>query len=979
MDQKIEGKNMTKPLLSVKSIILVLLAIFLTAAPGKPQRLSESPSPAREHLSMNSGWRFAFGNSCDPSNDFAMGTAYFSYFAKAGGHDGEVEGESFSFDDRGWRIISLPHDWAVELPFDSTSSSSHGYKPLGKNFPSTSIGWYRKSFDIPASDLGKRISIQFDGIFRDSQVWVNGFYLGEHHSGYSGFEYDVTDYLNYGGTNVVAVRVDATMEEGWFYEGAGIYRDVWLNKTYPLHIAANGTFVYAEVKGSSATVTATATVQNDGKKDMTFSLGQTVVDARGNLIAGGKFEKLVLPKGKEKDFTCTMGVPIPNLWSTENPYLYKLITKVYSGDLVVDQYETRFGIRSITFDSNKGFFLNGKHVLLKGTNEHQDFAGVGTAVPDPLQMFRVKKLKEMGSNAIRCSHNPPSPAFLDACDSLGILVIDENRLMGSNPEELDELKAMITRDRNHPSVFVWSLGNEEWVIEGNVKGARIISTMQDFANGLDPSRRTTAAISGGWGSGISTTIDVMGFNYIHNGSIDKQHKDFPNQPTMGTEESTSGGTRGIYVDDRADAHLMAKDRSDSSAGIEKGLNFYAKRPFLSGLFFWTGFDYRGEPNPIGWPQVTSQYGIMDLCGFPKDEFYYLKSCWTDTPILHLLPHWNCPNGSRREKEEQDVNVWAYSNCEEIELILNKRSLGRKRVPKYSHVSWDVKYEPGTLVAIGYNAGKEVVADSVETTTDRVAVQLIPDRDTINADGEDVSVLTVRIVDSLSRVVPTADNEIVFGLQGPGKIIGVGNGDPSSHEFEKYIENVGIIKIDNLKIHEIDNPEDPGEVVYTDYDDSGWPQAFAGNDREGHVPQSTFKNVVIRGSFILQDISDSSKITLLTKSICQVQTIYINGHLMAKGIERDASGQGYVLDHSYLHPGKNIYAVVGPPLIKRNQWEILNADPGLVQVITPPSPWKRRAFNGLAQVIVQSEKEPGQIAITASSKGLTSGVLVLDSK
>ena len=937
---------MKKFILFHGQFILNLLVILSMATYAKAQSgIIESSPSVREHLLMNSGWRFALGNSCDPSGDFGIGTSYFSYFAKAGGHDGEIEGESYNFDDRAWRIVDLPHDWAVELPFDSTGSSSHGYKSLGKKFPGTSIGWYRKSFVIPQSDLGKRISIQFDGIFRDSQVWVNGFYLGEHHSGYTGFEYDITDYLNYGGTNVVAVRVDATMEEGWFYEGAGIYRDVWLNKTSPLHVAWNGSFVYSEVKGNSAEVTATVTIQNDDRNDAPLSISQTMVDARGATVAGGRFPKTNLPQGKEKELTCTMGVPIPNLWSIENPYLYKLITRVFSGDSLADQYETRFGIRTISFDSKKGFFLNGKHVVLKGTNDHQDFAGVGTAVPDPLQMFRVQRLKAMGSNAIRCSHNPPTPALLDVCDSLGMLVIDENRLMGSSPEELDELKSMILRDRNHPSAFIWSLGNEEWVIEGNVKGARIVSTMQDFTRGLDPSRRTTAAVSGGWGQGISTVNDVMGFNYIHNGNIDEQHKDFPNQPGIGTEESTSLGTRGTYADDSSNAHLEARDRRDPDTGIEVGLKFYEARPFLSGLFFWTGFDYRGEPNPIGWPQVTSQYGIMDLCGFPKDMFYYLKSWWTDGPVLHLLPHWNW-------KEGQDVDVWAYTNCNEVELFLNKKSMGRLATPKYSHVSWNVKYEPGTLMAIGYDGGKEVIADSVVTTGSPAVLQLKPDRSTINADGEDVSVVTVQVADTSGNVVPDANNEITFGLEGPGRIIGVGDGDPSSHEQDKYFETVSGIKIVGLKIHSVNSSKNPSEVM-PDYNDANWESAFAQRDRESHIPQDGSRMVAVRGTFDLPEFLDSTGITLFTKSICQVQDIYINGHLVASDIKRDASGQNFKLDHSFLHPGKNVFAVVGPPLVKRNQWEILNTDPGLVQIITPPNPWKRRAFNGLAQIIIQS--------------------------
>ncbi len=954
----------------VLNVLLLLLADNFPVW-GKSKSQVTNSSAVREHLLMNSGWRFALGNSCDPSKDFGAGTAYFSYFAKAGGHEGEIEGESFGFDDRAWRIIDLPHDWAVELPFDPRGGHSHGYRPLGKKFPETSIGWYRKSFFIPESDLGRRISIQFDGVFRDSQVWVNGFYLGEEHSGYTGFDYDITDYLNYGGTNVVAVRVDATMEEGWFYEGAGIYRDVWLNKTSQLHIASDGTFVTEEVKGNSANVTARATVANDGRHNATFSITQTIVDGTGKVVASRELEGLSLARDDSKEFVCLISVPHPNLWSIEKPYLYKLITAVYSRDSLIDRYETRFGIRTIRFDPDKGFFLNGKRVELKGTDDHLDFAGVGTAVPDPLQVFRVERLKAMGSNAIRCAHNPPAPAFLDVCDSLGMLVIDENRLMGTSPEQLDELKAMIVRDRNHPSVFVWSLGNEEWMIEGNVKGARIVSTMQDFAKQLDPSRLTTAATSGGWGHGISTVIDVMGFNYIFNGDIDKQHAEFPDQPGMGTEESTSLGTRGVYVDDQAKAHLEAIDRRQSDIGIERGFRFYAARPFLSGLFYWTGFDYRGEPNPIGWPQVTSQYGIMDLCGFPKDMFYYLESWWTDKPVLHLLPHWDW-------KEGDSIDVWAYSNCDEVELFLNNKTLGRKRTPEYSHLSWNVKYEPGTLVAVGYKAGREISCDTVATTGMPAAVKLIPDCSIINADGEGVSVVTAQVVDSLGRVVPTADNEINFDIRGPGRIIGVGNGDPSSHEPDKYLESVSTVKIEGLKIHSVSKSENLSEVL-PDYDVSKWKSAFAERDVENRTSQDTARFIVIRGTFTLPELMDSTRITLLTKSLCQVQTIYVNGHLLAKDVRRDAPRQAYLLDHNFIHSGTNVYAVAGPPLVRSNRWEILNTDPGLVQIITPPQTWKRRAFNGLAQLIVQANREAGEIILTATSGNLERGTAIIETR
>ncbi len=593
---------------------------------------------------------------------------------------------------------------------------------------------------------------------------------------------------------------------------------------------------------------------------------------------------------------------------------------------VVDRYETIFGIRSVRFDPEQGFFLNGKHVSLKGTNNHQDHAGVGTAIPDALQEFRVRRLKEMGSNAYRCSHNPATPELLDICDRLGMLVIDENRLLGSNTEHLDLLKRMILRDRNHPSVFIWSIGNEEWAIEGNITGARIAATMQDFAKRLDPTRRITYGNSG-WGNGISDVQDIMGFNYIFNGDIDQQHARFPDQASMGTEETTSRNTRGVYDDNPGRAHLAPTDRKPDGRSLEDGFKFYAARPFLSGIFYWTGFDYRGEPHPYGWPQVSSQCGIVDLCGFPKDMFYYLKSRWTTEPVLHIFPHWNWPG-----KEGQSIQVWAYSNCDEVELFLNNKSMGRKPMPINSHIEWPVQYEPGTLLARGYKNGKEIITKRIETPGAAKAIKLIADRPMIRSNGQDVSVVTVQVNDSKGRIVPTADNLITFKLKGPGKIIGVGNGDPSSHEPDRYFESIDLIKITDLKIQKVQGLENRPEVS-SNFDDSGWTPAFKA---AGEEIQKTAKEIVIRGSFNLPELTDSTEITLLAKSIGQEQAIYINGSLIAKNIKRDDPDQIYKLKRVILHPGGNVYAIAGTPLVKRTQWEILNTDPGLLQVYTPRS-------------------------------------------
>jgi beta-galactosidase len=653
--------------------------------------------------------------------------------------------------------------------------------------------------------------------------------------------------------------------------------------------------------------------------------------------------------------------------------LYKLITTVTSADSLVDRYETPFGIRTLRFDSKEGFFLNGKHVYLKGSNNHQDHAGVGTAIPDALQEFRVKRLKEMGMNAYRCSHNPATPELLDACDRLGMLVIDENRLLGTNTEHLDLLKRMIVRDRNHPSIFIWSIANEEWAVEGNITGARLAVTMQTFAQRLDPTCRITYANSGGWGNGISTVQDVMGFNYIFNGNIDKQHADFPQQPSMGTEETTSRSTRGIYVDDSLHAHLAPIDRKPSGHGVEEGLKFYAVRPFLSGIFFWTGFDYRGEASPFGWPQVTSQSGIVDLCGFPKDMFYYLKSWWSDEPVVHIFPHWNW-----KGKEGQPINVWAYSNCDEVELFLNEKSLGKKPVPQNSHLEWTIDYEPGALTAQGYKNGRQVLTEKIKTTGEPASVKVIPDRSIIQANSEDISVVAVAVLDSKGRIVPTANNEITFSIQGPGKIIGVGNGDPSSHEPDRYFEHISHVNIDHLKAQTTAQKENYSEVKL-EYNDSAWQWAVNGKGEYVVILKDTLDVAVIRGEFDMPPLTENTSVSLWPKSLGEEQAIYINGKLVASQIKRDDPVREYKLDHSFLHEGKNIYAVVGKPLIKRFQYDNLNTDPGIVQVSNPADPWKRKVFNGLAQVIIQSSKEPGVIVLKAVSKDLDPDIIEIQSQ
>jgi beta-galactosidase len=946
------------------TFIFICLAanININNSNAQNKKVEESVSP-RKHLLMDFGWRFALGHSYDTKQDFDNGSGYFSYFAKAGYGDGAA---SENFDDRAWRILNLPHDWCVELPFDSNGGHSHGYKAIGRDFPQNSVGWYRKKFFIPESDLGKRISIEFDGVHRNSIVWVNGFYLGTEHSGYTSFCYDITEYLNYGRDNVVAVRVDATMEEGWYYEGAGIYRHVWLTKMFPLHVARYGTFVTTDLKDNTSEITCRTTVINEAKERSVFDIAEIIVDADGKAIASGSNKKIMLNPCEQKEFFSFYKVKDPKLWSIENPYLYKLKTIIRLEGKIADAYETTFGIRTVRFDPNKGFFLNGKNIKILGTNVHQDHAGVGTAIPDALQEFRIKRLKEMGNNAIRTSHNPPTPELLVICDRLGMLVLDENRLMGINEEHFSCLERLIKRDRNHPSVILWSLGNEEWKIEGNITGARIATAMQNFAQLLDSSRAFTTACSGGWDTGVGTVVEVMGYNYLSQGNIDEHHSKFPWQSGVGTEESNVKQTRGVYKTADEKAHMQLTYFVDGKMITERGWKFYAERPFLAGLFYWTGFDYRGESNPYLWPAVINQSGMVDLCGFPKDIFYYLKSWWGKDPVLHILPHWNWIGN-----EGKEIKTIVFSNSDEVELFLNNKSLGKKNMPLNGYLEWEVNYQPGTLLAIGYKNGKEIITNKTETTGVEKSIQLTADRKIIKAEGEDVSVITVQVNDANGLMVPTADNDISFSVKGEGKIIGVGNGDPSSHEADRYFNTIKRAYIKNLKEFPVDDLSNRPEVA-AGFDDSDWAPAFSTQSDDWQVYTDSL--IVVRGTFELPKITDEAEVNLFTKSIVESQSVYVNGDLIASNIVRDDLDQAWLLDHNIIKSGKNDYAVVGQRFRKKHRWDEPNTDPGLVQVIYPAEKWKRKVFNGLAQVIVQSTKNAGEIILTASSPGLESATL-----
>ncbi|MGA9778278.1 MAG: sugar-binding domain-containing protein [Verrucomicrobiia bacterium] len=993
--------------LCVTSLALSTMNLFAADGSSPPVlRSGTAAEGGRERLLLDFGWKFHLGNEW----------GFAQNLSKAGTGSGPA---SMSFSDASWRTVNLPHDWAVELPFDSTADGGHGFKPVGPGFPQTSVAWYRRTFDLPETDAGKRLWLEFDGVYRDCDVFLNGWFVGHHNSGYDSFRYDITDVANYGSKNIVAVKVDASQFEGWFYEGAGIYRHVWLVKTGPVAIAPDGVFVYSKLTNNSSQSLAAVIVKTRISNDQTNICFPVIIhelfDPNGNSI--GKMDSSeggvtvdspkVYPLSEAEfqwgfelgaslsrdasghlnhvfdvDFD-TLNVVMavctnaPILWSPESPNLYKLITTVEVDGKVVDRKETEFGIRTVAFDPDKGFLLNGKPYELKGTCNHQDHAGVGAALPDALQYFRVEKLKEMGCNAIRTSHNAPTPELLEACDHLGMLVMDENRLLGSDAANLARFKGQILRDRNHPSVVIWSIANEEFTVQDTPAGKRVAETMQTLLQQLDPARPITyaAPVGNDYEANINSVIEVRGWNYHVGRDMDNYHREHPAQPEVGTEQASTVSTRGIYVTDPARGYVSAYDINAQpwSSTAERWWSYFAERPWLSGGFIWTGFDYRGEPTPYGWPCINSHFGVMDTCGFPKDLYYYYQSWWTDQPVLHLLPHWNWPG-----KEGQNINVWCFSNCKQVELFLNGKSLGRKTMKPNSHLEWTVKYEPGALSAQGYdNDGKLIATTKVETTGEAAAIQLEPDRATINAGGEDVSVITVSVRDEQNRIVAVATNLVEFDLEGPGKILGVGNGDPSCHEPDIYLpkwpsQTVAIN--DGWRWENVTNvyaPDLPEEQ--TDYDDSSWTSA---DPQSANGPLQGRAQAVFRGKIqVTKQELDVASVELCFGMIDEDGWVYVNGQKVGESHDWRSSPSFDV--KRLLHPGENIIAVAvanwdGPGGINKGVTLRLGEKPEMPQ-------WKRSVFNGLAQIVVQSTKTAGEIKLTARSEGLSPTTVAIQTR
>ncbi|KAA6435606.1 beta-galactosidase GalB [Rufibacter glacialis] len=769
-------------------------------------------------LPIGFSWAFAFllllsASSCKTTEKSAVRerTDFTKNWSFALGENAGAKVANFN--DTQWRKLNLPHDWSIEGKFDEKHPASYngGALPGG-------TGWYRKAFTLDAKDKDKLFYIDFDGVYTNSEVWVNGQYLGKRPNGYISFRYDLTPYLKFGPEqNVVAVKVDNSQQpNSRWYSGSGIYRNVWLVKTSPVHVDQWGTFVTTpQVSEQSASVAITTQVRNARQQAGNITLRTLVYDAQGREVAKASSEKVALKTGQANALTevkQNLTVSNPTLWSVEQPYLYRVVTLVEQNGKVVDNYETPLGIRTFNFDAQKGFTLNGKSMKINGVCNHHDLGALGAAVNVRALERQLEIMKNMGVNGIRTSHNPPTPELLDLCDKMGFIVMDESFDMWKKEKtKFDyshawdewhkrDLEDFIKRDRNHPSVFIWSIGNEipeQWAPEGTTIAKELVNIVKS----LDTTRPVTVGINEPTPNNTiykSGALDLFGFNYHHQ-DFEKFPKTFPGQKFIATETVSALMTRGHYDmpadsirrwpkrwdipfhDGNKDLTVSAYDNVSTPWGSthEETWKLIKKHAYLSGQYIWTGFDYLGEPTPYVWPARSSYFGIVDLAGFPKDVYYMYQSEWTNKPVLHVFPHWNWQAG-------QTVDVKAYyNNAEEVELFLNGKSQGvRKKQGDDLHVMWRLPFQPGTLKAVSRANGKEVLTKEIKTAGGAARIVLEADRTQIVANGKDLSFVTVKILDKDGNLVPRADNLVHFRIDGKAVLAGVDNGLQTSLESFK---------------------------------------------------------------------------------------------------------------------------------------------------------------------------------------------------
>jgi len=706
--------------------------------------------------------------------------------------------QDVDFDDSSWRKLDLPHDWAIEGPFSKDVYFQGGFLP----YPG--VGWYRKTFPFIAE--GKITRLEFDGVMMNPKVWVNGEYVGEWGFGYTSFAFDITKFLKIDQDNVIAVRVENVDYSSRWYPGSGIYRNVWLTLTDPVHVAHWGTYVTTpEVTDKHATIKVETRIENENEEKADIILETTITDHKGRLVSKDSKPGEIESKGLLK-IEQEIEIQNPRRWDVDDPYLYTAVSKIKKDGLVIDDHETSFGIRTFRFDADKGFFLNGRSLKMKGVNLHHDLGPLGSAVSVRAIERQLEIMKAMGANAIRTAHNPPSPEQLDLCDRMGILVIDESFDEWCKPKHnvkksysvlFDEwaekdMRALIKRDRNHPSVILWSTGNEVPEL-GTADGKKSANLLADICHEMDPTRPVSSGIhlSIQLDHALMDIFDVVGFNYWHE-QLEEIHRTYPDKPLLVTEASATLSTRGEYhfpvkriyrKYNHESLQISSYDMINTGFGALPDVEFKLQDDFewLAGQFVWSGFDYHGEPDPYEdmWPAHSSYFGIVDMCGFPKDRYFLYQSVWTNEPMIHVLPHWNW-----EDREGEITPVYCYTNCASAELFLNGKSMGRKEKKTGEYrLKWDdVVYQPGSIKVVGYDKhGIGLCEKEIVTAGKPSKIQLISDRNDIQADGEDLAFVTVQITDSEGHVCPLADHQVVFQIEGEGSIAAVGNGNPISLE------------------------------------------------------------------------------------------------------------------------------------------------------------------------------------------------------
>ena len=737
---------------------------------------------------FNKNWLFTYGSNIEAFCNFGFGK-----YSEATGPAASV------YDYSNWERIDLPHDFAVSLPKSHKANTMAGGRPVShfarfyteertglQDSEIENIGWYRKTFTVGEHMRGRRVFVEFEGVFRDSTVWVNGVYIDRHTSGYTGFIYEISDHLIFGEENSIAVRVDSDQPEGWWYEGAGIYRNVYMWVGESLYIKHESVTVKSSVEGN---VRASCVIVNDTEVEVTECPTFKITDSCGNQVASVE-RRVTIPAYSECEVVAELKIDSPRLWDLTDPHLYTLTVSA------TDEAEEKFGIREAIFDPERGFLLNGNPVKIRGACVHQDLGGVGIALTDNLNRYKIAKLKEMGVNAYRASHNPPSPALLRACDELGMLVMDEVRMFGTSPEALRQMESLVRRDKNHPSVVIWCIGNEEFSVHNSEWSYRLAEKAQRLLKRLDDTRPVTyGGCNGGNFTGANGAVEVRGINYIHNGPdgtwIDRYHNNHPTQPIVGTEETSYVLSRGGTVNDLGSSMLdCTADVTMMWASTPKGwVKYMEKRPYFSGAFMWTGFDYRGEPNPFVYTNFSSSFGTIDLSGMPKPPFYYYKSWWTDETVLKLTPHWNYKTG-------ETASIIIYTNCDEVTLYLNDKEIGKYCVEYLDDIRVKIPFEEGTLRAVGIRNSVEYT-DSLTTHKETVKIK---SRVELACEGdEDISIVELTGIDGCGSICATASDMLEVEMpEGEGEIVGVCNGDPKDTYCEKpaFFEKSLLVKAFN---------------------------------------------------------------------------------------------------------------------------------------------------------------------------------------